>query len=241
MWEAEMNRKKGSGFKTTGIALLMAFCCYIGVTREAKALDCDESHNGPHCWCKIRVGCTGYIVHDFGALCRYRAIAIGKQADCSKRCTDAAGAYGTPAVQASGAAICSNKGAGDWAVYAYSVVGASDWQNNACDTDAPFGSVKCTTIPTVCKCPAGWACNGCSPQVDGGITTDGRCKKLACQPDVISPAPANGTPIGTPNPPYGTSSTSWGFSWGNAFYAWGTTANGGAPTCTGGGYSAVWH
>ncbi|HVF60225.1 MAG TPA: hypothetical protein VNJ70_10485 [Thermoanaerobaculia bacterium] len=199
--------------------------------RTLAALPCSESFNGPHCWCKIRVGCTGYIVKDFGHICRYRDIATGKKADCAARCTQAAQAYGTAAVQASGAAICANKGAGIWAVYAYSVVGASDWENNACDTDQGFGSVKCTATPQVCKCPAGWACNGCSPQVDGGITSDGKCKRLACQPNVILPPPANGTQIGSP---------SWGFSWGNAFYAWGTAANGGAPNCTGGGYSITW-
>lgn len=115
---------------------------------ETLALQCDESFNGPHCWCKIRVGCTGYIVKDFGGICRYRQIASGKQKDCAERCTKAAQQYGTPAVQASGAAICSKMGAGTWAVYAYSVVGASDWQNNACDTDQGFGSVTCK--PPVC-------------------------------------------------------------------------------------------
>jgi hypothetical protein len=78
----------------------------------------------------------------------------------------------------------------------------------------------CTGGVTTCKCPTGWACNGCSPQVDGGITSDGRCKRLACQGNSIPPYPPNGTPIG-----------SWGFTWGNAFIAWGTSANGGAPNC----------
>jgi hypothetical protein len=236
-----MNRKTGSGLKKAANALLLAICCYIGTARDARALPCDESFNGPHCWCKIRVGCTGFVVHDFGGICRYRSIAVGKQADCAQRCTQAAQSYGTAAVQSLGGAICSNKGAGTWAVNAYSVVGASDWQNNACDTDQGFGSVTCTGIPVVCKCPAGWACNGCSPQVDGGVTTDGRCKKLACQPNQVTPYPPNGMTVGTATPPFGTSSTSWGFSWGNAFYAWGNAANGGAPNCTGGGYTTTWH
>lgn len=63
-----------------------------------------------------------------------------------------------------------------------------------------------------------------------GVTTDGRCKAVACQPNTVAPHPVNGLPVGTHAPPYGTSPTSWGFSWGNAFYAWGTAANGGAPT-----------
>jgi len=226
-----MNSNKKLGLTKVVMTLLMSICCF-GIAREAKALPCSESYNGPHCWCKIRVGCTGYIVHDFGGICRYKQIAIGKQADCAQRCTDAAQAFGTPAVHALGAAICANKGAGTWSVNAYSVVGATDWQNNACDTDQGFGSVTCTPIPIVCKCPAGWTCNGCSPQVDGGFTNDGKCKKLACQGISISPYPPNGTQIGSPP---------WGFSWGNAFYAWGTAANGGAPTCTGGGYTVTWH
>ena len=63
-----------------------------------------------------------------------------------------------------------------------------------------------------------------------GVTTDGRCKKVACQPNTVTPYPSNGLPIGTQPPAYGTSPNSWGFSWGNAFIAWGTAPNGGMPT-----------
>lgn len=63
-----------------------------------------------------------------------------------------------------------------------------------------------------------------------GVTTDGRCKAVACQPNTVAPYPANGLPIGAQAPAYGVSPDSWGFSWGNAFYAWGTAANGGGPT-----------
>lgn len=63
-----------------------------------------------------------------------------------------------------------------------------------------------------------------------GVTVDGRCKTLACQPNTVTPYPPNGMAIGTAPPTYGTSAMSWGFSWGNAFYAWGTAANGGMPT-----------
>jgi hypothetical protein len=235
--------KSGSSLKKAGIALLLAICCYMGISREANALPCDEKFNGPHCWCRIRAGCSGYIVHDFGNLCRYREIASGKQADCAGKCADEARKYGDDTVRspASSLSICSNMGAGTWDVNAYSIVGAVDRKTNACDSDRSIGKITCTVTPQVCKCPAGWTCNGCSPQVDGGITTDGRCKKLACQPNQVTPYPPNGMPVGTPNPPYGTSSTSWGFSWGNAFYAWGNAANGGAPNCTGGGWGFSWH
>jgi hypothetical protein len=82
--------------------------------------------------------------------------------------------------------------------------------------------VICHKSPVVCTCPQGWSSN--TNQQVGGVTTDGKCKKVACTPNTISPYPApNGTPIG-----------SWGFSWDNGFVAWGTVANGGAPHCTGG-------
>jgi hypothetical protein len=74
---------------------------------------------------------------------------------------------------------------------------------------------------TSCTCPPTWTCNACSPQVAGGKTTDGKCKKVACEGNAIPPYPPDGTPIG-----------SWGFTWGNYFVAWGTTANGGAPDPT---------
>lgn len=113
-------------------------------------------------------------------------------------------------------AICNAGGVGvDWDT---KVDGKTYGRAGSC-----FMKVSCSKSPVVCKCPTDWTCNGCSPQVAGGITTDGKCKKVACQANTITPYPPDGTPIGT-----------WGFSWGNAFIAWGTTANGGAPKCTGG-------
>src|ERR1043165_6764150 len=55
---------------------------------------------------------------------------------------------------------------------------------------------------TACKCPTGWQCNGCSPQVDGGYTSDGHCKKVV------------GTIGLPPYPPDGTQIGSWGFTLG---------------------------
>jgi hypothetical protein len=77
------------------------------------------------------------------------------------------------------------------------------------------------TVPE-CRCPAGWLSN--STGKDGDITTDGKCKKLACGPSGIKP-PKNGTEIGPLNNP-------WGFTWGGEFWAWGSKENGGAPICT---------
>jgi hypothetical protein len=174
-----------------------------------------------HCFCKAieNVGSTAGTsipnpLIDFGQVATY-STPIGHNSDCENTCSGAA----------SGNANFNNKTwwcqllkvKGHHRVSAYAAVG-----KNGTYRVAQSIEFDCTGGDTICTCPKGWACNGCSPQVDGGITSDGRCKKLACQPDVISPPPPNGTQIGSP---------SWGFSWGNAFYAWGTTYNGGAPTC----------
>lgn len=71
---------------------------------------------------------------------------------------------------------------------------------------------------TTCSCPSGWLAN--TTNVDGGISSDGRCKKHA------------GTNYIQPNAPNGTEIGVWGFTWGNGFWAWGTAANGGDATCT---------
>jgi hypothetical protein len=73
-----------------------------------------------------------------------------------------------------------------------------------------------TNLPAVTqtKCPNGWLAN--PSNVNGGVTTDGKCKKASGTLS-ITPLPANGTQLGT-----------YGFSWGNVIWAWGTTANGGA-------------
>lgn len=72
---------------------------------------------------------------------------------------------------------------------------------------------------TTCTCPTGWLSN--TSNIDGGVTTDGNCKKHVCGPIGISPLPPNGTPIGN-----------WGFTWGNGIWAIGTSANGGKASCT---------
>ena len=86
------------------------------------------------------------------------------------------------------------------------------------------------TVPE-CRCPAGWLSN--STGKDGDITTDGKCKKLACGPSGIKP-PKNGTSIGPDN-------NQWGFTWGGEFWAWGSKENGGAPICTLNGKVIDWN
>ncbi len=88
--------------------------------------------------------------------------------------------------------------------------------------NATMGSLQNTAEvkTTTCQCPPGWLSD---TNVDGGVTTDGKCKKLVCGPwDATAfPPPNPGVIVGT-----------WGFTWQNQLWAFGTTANGGAPTCT---------
>lgn len=187
--------------------------CCAGLPRDAFA--------SASCFCKaiINVGQTAGTtipnpLLNLGVVATY-GTAIGHNKNCEDACS----------LAAANNANFNDKtwwcqqinAAGPHVVSAYSAVGA-----NGIYRVAQTITFSCTGHVTTCKCPSGWACNGCSPQVDGGVTSDGKCKRLACQPDLISPYPANGAQIGNP---------SWGFSWDNAFYAWGTAANGGAPTC----------
>lgn len=73
---------------------------------------------------------------------------------------------------------------------------------------------------TTCKCPPGWLAN--TTNVDGGVTSDGKCKKGVCGWDATAfpPPSADATPVGT-----------WGFTWGNGLYAWGTADNHGKASC----------
>ena len=137
------------------------------------------------------------------------------QTDCNTRCTTAAAPYtGNQNIAASACAAGAPNGT---VVRAWSAVGMREYKS-AQQIGVLINQPQVTN--TTCTCPASWTCNGCSPQVNGGVTTDGQCKKLVCQPFSISPFPPDRTQVGT-----------WGFTWGNALYAWGTPANGGAPKC----------
>jgi|GEM_PF-1096685 len=86
--------------------------------------------------------------------------------------------------------------------------------------NATMGNLKniAEVKTTTCQCPAGWLANGTN--VDGGVTSDGKCKKNVgtLNPGVVLP---NGTPLGN-----------WGFTWAEGIYAWGSAANGGEAICT---------
>ncbi len=71
---------------------------------------------------------------------------------------------------------------------------------------------------TTCTCPASWLSN--SSNQNGGVTTDGKCKRKVCGPIATTSLPPNGTAIST-----------WGFTWGNEIWEYGSVANGGKPNC----------
>jgi hypothetical protein len=169
-----------------------------------------------YCTCVMATGgWNSGVIKNLGHIADYADLDIAAPGKCSKACSDKCS--GQAGVNALGGATnaCALMGWKSGCVRCYGYIG-NIGTNNA---DGTVGTFTCQAAVTQQKCPRGWVCNGCSPQVDGGVTTDGKCKKVACQPNTISPYPADGTAIG-----------SWGFSWGNAFIAWGTPANGGAPS-----------
>lgn len=170
-----------------------------------------------HCFCKAiqNVGKTAGTsipnpLLDLGVVATY-SNPIGKNKDCENECSKAASLNANFNNKTWWCQLKKVKG--HHTVSAYAAVGENGTYRVAQTID-----FDCTGGDTTCQCPKGWTCNGCSPQVNGGWTSDGKCKKVACQANTIPPYPPDGTPIG-----------SWGFSWGNAFIAWGTSANGGAP------------
>lgn len=140
-----------------------------------------------------------------------------RETACSTACTSAA----APSSGSAAIAACACQGGAPNGMHinAYRAVGNTGQYDSA----QQIGIIKRVAAVTQTKCPAGWASN--TTNVDGGVTTDGKCKKLWGHIIPPPPAPPNGTPVGTGNPPYG-------FTWGNDIYAWGTTANGGAAVTT---------
>lgn len=161
-------------------------------------------------------GWNNGIVHNYGVIATYPITVLNPGKKCSDACSDKVS--GKVDI-ADATAMCASLNWSGGCVRGYGYIGAIG-TNNA---DGTAGKLICTTPVgevTQQKCPKGWVCNGCDPQVDGGVTTDGKCKQAACGPNHFPPPP-NWTPIGE-----------WGFTWGNYFYAWGTSANGGRPITT---------
>lgn len=170
-----------------------------------------------HCYCKaiIYVGddagsSISNPIIDLGQVGTY-GIQIGHDKDCEAACSLAAAQN---ANFNNKTWLCQQiRRKGQTRVSAYAAVGTLHYRV------AQSIVVNCSGGDTTCSCPKGWAAN--PTNVDGGVTTDGKCKKLACLPDTVPPFPPDGTQIGT-----------WGFTWGNGFWAWGSAANGGAAKCT---------
>jgi len=171
------------------------------------------------CFCKIskddltnQTSATGVLL-DLTSTVNYTYSGFfqqsdANQTDCNTRCTSAAAPYtGSQAVATSACAAGAPDGT---VVRAWSGVGTKEYKSAQ-----QIGTLNNDAAQTQLKCPVGWASN--TTNVDGGVTSDGKCKKLSAQPMSVTPLPPNGTPIGT-----------YGFTWGNAVYAWGTPANGGA-------------
>jgi hypothetical protein len=169
------------------------------------------------CYCVASIGnLTSGVVHDYGIIASYGLIDPAANAKCALACATLVVARNS--IQDATASCQSNNWNGG-CVRGFSRVSPFGGVNPAGGT---AGKLVCTApVPAVTqqKCPPTWFCNSCSPVIAGGVTNDGKCRKEACNSDVIVPFPPNGTPIGT-----------WGFFKDGGFWAWGTTANSGAPT-----------
>jgi hypothetical protein len=136
--------------------------------------------------------------------------------DCQSKCTIAAANLTSAEIQAIADCSCAAGKANGTELIAFAAVGTKKYLS-AQSLKKLVSSPQVTS--TTCNCPTGWAAN--MTNIDGGVTADGKCKKLVCGPISTGPFPADGTPLGN-----------WGFTWGNALYAWGSTTNGGAAKCS---------
>jgi hypothetical protein len=220
--------------KLTRYLLTLASLTFVALATLATVVVETKSHGvSPQwftpatCWCKIskddlwsKTSATGVLMDITGEVNKtYVTQSENNQQECQSLCKTAAGKWGhyifSPSIASSACAAGVPDGT---LIRAFSAVGNTGYREAI-----PIGHLtnEPQVTQTKCKCPSGWQCNGCSPQVDGGYTSDGKCKKVACLGNSIPPYPPNGTPIG-----------SWGFTWGDSFQAWGTSANGGAPSST---------
>jgi hypothetical protein len=144
------------------------------------------------------------------------ALSDKNRNECNRKCTDVAvAAYPTfkPAITNF---VCGLNVPNGSFIRAFSSIGRKGYK-----TSQHLGVVVNTpaVTTTTCNCSTGWVSN--TSNINGGVTTDNKCRKLVCGPINATPAAPNGTPIGT-----------WGVMWDNSVYVWGTAANGGMPVCT---------
>jgi hypothetical protein len=154
-----------------------------------------------------------YNFGDMGVNYNWPCITDKHNSDCCLRVQQKAVALTAAQLQSIANCYCSAGKPNGYVVEAWSAVGNGDYQR--CQE---VGTLVNTPAVVQCNCPKGWLSN--TDGQDGGVTTDGKCKKIVCQPVNISPLPPDGTPVGN-----------WGFMWGNALYAWGNASNGGNPIC----------
>jgi hypothetical protein len=132
------------------------------------------------------------------------------QTDCNTRCTNAAAGLSAAEVQNIANIACSKGVPNGTAITAWSAVGTREYKS--AQRLGILENIPASTTST-CKCPPGWLSN--TTNVDGGITTDGKCKKMVCNIPCTTGLPPDGALIG-----------SWGFYYGKALWQWG------APNCT---------
>lgn len=169
-----------------------------------------------HCFGKVTADCysTGALGANYSFPCKTQ----GHQNDCCGRVKNAIAALSAAQKQNIADCLCNKGVADNTSIFATAAVATSSYEQ--CSGAIGTLHQKPAYSVTTCKCPKGWLSDN---NVDGGVTSDGKCKKLVCGPwDAIAfPPPPGGTFIGT-----------WGFFWKNELWAFGTTANGGVPICT---------
>ncbi len=179
-------------------------CSCFGVINYKDLTNEHHSSSPGECYRFDNLGSPG------GGIC----ITDKHRSECCRRVQAAAVALTDALLQSIAKCYCDAGMPNGTVVQAWSAVGTSDYRR--CQR---IGTLVNTPAVMECRCPKGWLSN--TNNQDGGITTDGKCKKIACQPITITPLPPNDTQIGT-----------WGFIWGNALWVWGTASNGGKAICT---------
>ncbi|MEA2719894.1 MAG: hypothetical protein QOJ39_1758 [Candidatus Eremiobacteraeota bacterium] len=196
-------------FLSAAMAFVAILTFSVATSQPAKA-------SGAHCFGKAIV----YVGDDAGSSINNPIIDLGQLASYNtqlghdKDCADKVSAAAAQNANFNNKTwLCQQiQRQGSFRVSAYAAVGTRDYRV------AQSIFVTCSGGVRTCTCPPGWLAN--TTNADGGVTSDGKCKKGVCVGNPVNPLPANGTPIGT-----------WGFTWGNGFYAWGTAANGGGAHC----------
>lgn len=175
---------------------LLAIALFAFSAADARALKYCKCVAATNSW-------SSGIVHDYGTIASYKDLDTRAPRKCSRACSDlVSGKSG----MGDATALCSATGWAGGCVRGYGYIGRVG-TNNA---DGTAGLLVCNRpqpAVTQQRCPQGWLANPTNE--DGGVTVDGKCKRLVCS-SLPRPLPPDGTPLGT-----------WGFSWGNGLWQWG--------------------